>query len=75
MASLSRTRYGVYELTFVYASGRIHRSLRTKVEAEALRMKGVIEKTLSQLEDGLLAVPEHLTTDQLWSILRSGGRT
>ncbi len=74
MASLSRTRYGVYELTFVYANGRIHRSLRTKDEAEAHRLKGVIEKTLTQLEDGLLAVPQHLTTQQLWSILRSGGR-
>ena len=74
MASLNRSPYGVYQLTVKYAGQRVHRSLSTKVEAEALRLKGVVENTLAQLVQGLLDVPDHLTTDQLWRLLLSGGR-
>ena len=72
MASLGRSPYGVYALTFRYGGCRYHRSLRTKSEAKAQRKKGVIETSLEQLESGLLDVPPNVTADQLWQILQAG---
>lgn len=75
MASLSRSRYGVYALTFRYDGQRVHRSLDTKKAPEANDIKGDIESALRQLRRGQLNVPAKLTTDQLWQLLQSAGKS
>lgn len=74
MASLSRSSYGVYQITFRFQGTRFHRSLRTKSEAKACRKKGVIETTLDQIEAGTLAVPPNVTSAQLWRLLQTGNQ-
>lgn len=75
MASLSRSPYGVYALMFCYGGQRIHRSLNTKKAGEAHEIKGDVESALRQLRRGQLAVPGKLTTDQLWQLLLSAGKS
>lgn len=75
MASLSRSRYGVYALTIRYGGKRIHRSLNTTKASEANELKEDIESALRQLRRGQLTVPGKLTTDQLWQLLQSAGKS
>ncbi len=72
MASLSRSRYGVYALAFRYDGTRFHRSLRTKSSTVANRLKGSVEVALDKLYAGLLPTPANMTADQLWRILITG---
>ncbi|MCA9166485.1 MAG: site-specific integrase [Planctomycetales bacterium] len=74
MASLNRSPYGVYQITFRYQGKRYHRSLGTKSEAQAMRKKGVIETALEQLDTGTLAAPTNVTASQLFRFLQAGGR-
>lgn len=72
MASLSRSRYGVYALAFRYGGTCFNRSLRTKNATTANRLRGAVETALEKVEAGLLPTPPNMTPDQLWRILLTG---
>jgi len=74
MASLARHPSGFYCVSFRYLGRRFYRSLQTDNEAKARRALAGIEETLSDVGRGRVAVPDKCSPDQLWQIVRSGGR-
>ena len=74
MASLRKRLSGVYYLEFRYRGSHYHRSLQTDSPAEARQFKAVVERTLTLLKEGVLHLPDQVTTNDLWQFLRSGGR-
>jgi integrase len=74
MASLSKHPNGFWCIAFRYRGQRFLRSLQTNNEAIAKRALAGIEETLQDIGKGRVLVPERCSPDQLWQIVRSGGR-
>jgi len=74
VASLHQTAGGTYNLSFRYQGKQHLRSLETKHETEAKDGKTLIERTLRLLKEGVLTMPDGISADQFWQLLRSGGK-
>ncbi len=71
MASLNN-RTGYYAITFRYDGEKYNRSLKTKDEDEAENTKKIVESTLYKIQNGDLAVPDHV---DFVTFVISGGKT
>lgn len=74
MASLRQTSGGTYFIAFRFDGQRFERSLGTVDPEEAQQKRGVVERTIGLLKDGVLSLPNHCAPDGLWQFVRSGGR-
>ena len=74
MASLRQTACGTFFIAFRFNGQRFERSLNTTKPNAAQQKRGVVERTIDLLKDGVLDIPDHCTPDQLWQFLRSGGK-
>ena len=73
MASLEATPSG-YVISFRYQGRRFNRSLATKSDTRAGRLKGEIEETLDLVRRGRLTPPPDATAAEFWNFIRSGGK-